>query len=56
MARRRMTLGSRLLLLAVAAMVLVWLTTRNGSLVGTMLAAVVVVWLAYRVLLGGRRR
>jgi uncharacterized membrane protein len=56
MARQRMTLGSRLLLFAVVVMVLLWAATRDGQLVGTVLAAVVVVWLFYRVLLGGRRR
>jgi uncharacterized membrane protein len=56
MARQRLTFGTRALLLAVALMVLLWLTTHDGQLVGTILAAVVVVWLFYRVVLGGRRR
>ena len=56
MARQRMTFGSRALLLAVVLMVMLWLTTRDGQLVGTILAAVVVVYLFYRVLLGRRRR
>lgn len=56
MARQRMTLGSKLLLFALALMVLVWLTTKNTGLVGTMVAAVVVVWLVFSVLFGRRRR